>query len=295
MDSTLVGNSYQGGSPEPARSFTLESDQQAYQTQMGAELPAGISPLDDLRSSQPPVDPGLASQLEELRENYGRAINALGERNSAMDEMRRQMAEVQLELEAFRAAQSARPDVNSLNLPDGVDPSSGATIQDLFQFGKNVAQIVEQRLAEATAQQIRASWDVKPAEEQAVLQRFPSYATLPEPQRSQQIKRAVDLLIRTSQPAQPPQSAQPARSPEAVAPVSQRVVPHVEHGAAPISDASRGNAMQEALAVYNAIKTDPKLTPQQRANALRGAAERIQALTGTSFEDALRGSWTSKG
>jgi hypothetical protein len=53
--------------------------------------------------------------------------------------------------------------------------------------------------------------------------------------------------------------------------------------------------MQEAIAVYNAVKTDPKLTPNQRASALRAAAEKIQALTGTSFEDSLRGEWVSRG
>lgn len=295
MDSTKLGNSYMGGAPEPGRTMNLEVDSQTYQTTMGEELPSGINPMDDLRSSPPPADPGLASQLEEFKANYGRAINALSERNGMLDQMKQQMAEVQLELEALRAAGQGRPDPNAISLPSDVDPNATATIQDLFQFGKNVAQIVEQRMAEASAQQIRASWGVTPQEEQAVLQRFPSYQNLPEPQRSQQIKRAVELLIRSTQPSPPTQPAQPVSSPVAAAPVTQRVVPHVEHGNAQINETVRGSAMQEALAVYNAVKTDPKLTPNQRASALRAAAEKIQALTGTSFEDSLKGEWISRG
>jgi hypothetical protein len=295
MDSTKLGASYSGPSPEPQRTMTLDQDTQTYQTNPGAEFQSGINPLSDLQSSPPPADPGLAAQLEEFKSNYGRAINALSERNGALDQMRQQMAEVQLELEALRAASTGRSNANDINLPEGVDPTAGATIQDLFQFGKNVANIVEQRLADATAQQIRASWGVTAQEEQVVLQRFPSYQNLPEPQRSQQIKRAVDLLIRPSQTVQAAQPAQSASSPMAPAPVTQRVVPHVERGNSPIDETVRGSAMQEALAVYNAVKTDPKLTPNQRASALRAAAEKIQNLTGTSMEDTMKTDWISRG
>lgn len=295
MDPTQMGAGHQGGAPEPQRSLIMEPNQQTYQAPNADDLQPGI-PLDrDLQYSPPPANPDLAATVEELKGNYGRAINALSERNQAIDDMNLRMAEVQLELEALRASQGMAHPSNNLNLPEGVDPAAGATINDLFQFGKNVAQIVEQRLAEATAQQIRASWNVTPQEEQMVIQRFPSYANLPEPQRSQQIKRAVDLLIRPSQPKQQPAAAQPARSPEAPAPVQQRIVPHVERSYSPVDETVKGSAMTEALAAYNAIKMDTKLTPSQRASALRAAAERIQSMTGQSFEDTMKTDWVSRG
>ena len=311
-----AGAANSGPAQEPSRTLALDETLQPDVVTFNPETEKvtvgdGSS---GVQSTPPPAAPDLTAQVEELRANYGQAINALGDERKQRRDLEQRLAELQLQMEAMATApttpsapqaptSSAVPPA-SAPLPAGLTEeqlSETPTYRDLLAFGQQIALHNQQLIEKTQADLIRSTWDVTPEEEQQILSRFPTYNQLPELQKVHQIKRAVDMLLRpkdstSTEPAAsaplPAAPTAPAPAPTAT-PLTQRPVPHVEHASSAAPDPKPFSAEAEAMAEYVAAR---RLTnPRERERAMTAAAEKLARARGTTLDAMTSGAWRATG
>jgi len=269
--------------PEPSRDLSINDQPEVIVN--SDDLTPGT---DNLVSTPGPRDPDMSAALVEAREQYARAIEAIGARDKQLEELAQKMEEMRLQVELMpkQAFQNQSPPV----LPDGLDPEAQVTVKDLFQFAQNFAAAQQQAMEQMEVQRIRGSWGVPAPQEAEILQRFPQIATLPELQKVQAVERVYRSLYKSKAPA----AAAPERPQIPAQNLSQPVVPHVEPTRPMVRDVPPSdNGLTAARAEYEAaLKV---INPRERAQKMRDAAEKIARLQGTSLDDISGGQWVSRG
>lgn len=308
-----AGSSNNAPAPEPSRTLSLDETLQPDVVTFNPETQEVTTPPGTLQSTPPPAAPDLTAQIEELRANYGQAINALGDERKQRTDLEQRLAELQLQMEAMAAAPQTPPGAPAP--APGIAPQPGPlppgfteeqlsetpTYRDLLAFGQQLAMHQQQQIEKTQADLIRSTWDITPEEEQQILSRFPTYNQLPELQKVHQIKRAVDMLLRPKESTSP-QPATPAPLPAAPTapatapaptPLANAPVPHVEHGASAAPDPQPFNAEAEAMAEYVAAR---RITnPREREQAMTAAAEKLARAKGTTLDGMTGGAWHAAG
>ena len=255
-------------------------------SQLGATPQPGqyAQPAPQMQVSPPPANPSQASELESLRSEVGRLVQALGTREA---ESQQRMAEMQFSLEAAQVPRTPAP--QAFALPPGINPDVAPTWE---QLNGVLSYLVPAVQANAQAQAIRTTWGVTPDEETAAFNRFPVLSTIQsEPARTQKILEAVRLL-RTAKGA--PASSLPASAQALTPPLQTRpsapTVPHTEFTSAPVQyDTPGPSGLDAAMAEYRAVEASIRTARndaerKERLAALRQATERLKSLQGITDE-----------
>lgn len=278
---------HQGPAPAPARSISVGDQIADVGTVIeNANLLPHIGPSDltappplprGMRSAPAPENPQYAADFAELRQQIGQLTQSIG---SMRDDYESRLEEQKLNHEAQLLSMRAPSQVQ---LPPGLDPAQNVTLGDLTNVLTDYGNTFH-------AAMLRQLWDVTPDEEMAVLTANPSLATLPEPQKTNLIKRAVELRRGRNRPAAPtaPASTQaPGSSASPSAPQNFRQavapVPMVESNApGDVGDLQPQSTYQAAIAEYKEADRIPDRT--RRLAAKKAAMKKAQYALGITDE-----------
>jgi hypothetical protein len=251
------------------------------------QAPAPGEGWNPLQESAPPQAPEATAESAELKQKLGQALQAIGE-------LKRANAESAMDAEVARALASVTPQA-----PPAPDFSQfpqdklneTVTIKDMMV---TMNEMYNRMLTEAQAQALRATWDVSDQEKAAAIQRYPNLAQFAEgsPEQLNAIKRVVDVMRRSAQPAQSAPSAGSAPAQQTRAP-QQRVVPMVEQSQpSGMPDGPGMDPAQTARAEYERAKQIKN--PKERIAAMRTAFEKVKRATGVSTEAIHATHWRNE-
>lgn len=289
-----AGASQPGGpSAEPHQQYPGTSDPPEQPQATPQEQPQTPSP--DVQTAPPPQDTRLASELSEMKQKYGEALQHIGQLNKNYKSLERKFEEASLQSQISSPGNGAPPQPQTPTEPSGYDPNKEVTQGELRQIMSTIPQQVQ-------AMAIRATWDIQPHEIQIAQMRYPGLSNLPEPRQTEMIRQTVYHLRREAAEAQqPPQptdsSATPASANQATPSGNVRKaepsVPLREGGTPPsVSDVQPQNdALRRAQAEYEQAKQIKDKT--QRWRAMKEAWSKVLQLSGGTHEQLSRSSFTS--
>jgi hypothetical protein len=275
---------HQGPAPEPrvADISLPPAEHVANPNELEAPSP-GEGWQSGMQESNPPQAPQSAAETAELKQKLGQALQAIGE-------LKRENAEKAMDAEVEKALASARPpktppmDLSQFPQEKLNEP---LTVQE---FMIALQEMFPKLVAEAQASAMRGTWDVTPEEQAAALTRYPQLSQMQEGSSEQltAIKRVVDVMRSSAQPAQaapsaPAATAQPTRTPQRVAPMVEQSSP------SEMPDGGGLNELGKARADYEKAKLIENST--KRVKAMRAAFDRIKALQGVSQESIHASAW----
>ncbi len=181
--------------------------------------------------------------------------------------------------------QSPRP--QQPTLPEGVTLEDNVTLGQLDAVMSHFAnQLTTQLNAQNQAQILRATWTVTPAQEQAVLAKYPQVQNYPEPQKTQFIQKAAVLIA----PSNPSASAAPHATQTPGIPVAP--VPTPETGLQPPSlEPAPQDALAQASKRYEEARNIKD--PQKRKTEMFAAWKEILAIQGMDADQLVQQAWVS--
>lgn len=237
-----------------------------------------------MQESAPPQAPVAAAESAELRQKLGQALQAIGE---LKQENAQRSLDAKVNATLAEVAKAVAPAAVDFSQFPTDKLEQNLTVKDFMSAMQNM---MPRLVSEAQAQVLRQNWDITPQEQQEAVQRYPKLSQYAEGSSEQltAIKRVVDVMRSSAQPAQAapsagPVTAQPTRTP-------QRVVPMVEQSSpSEMPDNTGSDELVKARQDYEKAKLIE--SPKERINAMRRGYTRILALTGVSQDSVHASNW----
>jgi hypothetical protein len=273
--SNLPQGTYETNLPPSALGETPEV---VPQENRGGEVvtPTSEQPAPAMQSTPPPEAPSVATELTQLRKDYGEAIQNIG---AIKQEHEQQIEEMRFAMEMSSGNGATQPQFQMPPVPEGVDLDAEMKVRDYFNAIPGIVNLAQ---AQATAQVIRATRDETTEQETAALQKWPVLAQKPEPARTLGIQRAVRMMSG-------PEASNPAPAPQSTAPAEMRpaapVLPQPE-ASYPATTDIRPTSQEEAIrAKYvqaEQMEVHSEMDRKKRLRLMREAADELDKLRGVT-------------
>ena len=277
----------QGPAPEPRESsIELPPNEHVVDPNELSPPSPGEGWESGMQESAPPQAPAAAAETAELKQKLGQALHAIGE---LKQENAQRTLDAQVNATLADVSKAVHPEATPVDFSQFPKDklNQNLTVQD---FMTAMQTMMPKLVAEANAQVLRQNWDVTPQEQQAALQRYPQLAQYPQgsPEQLTAIKKVVDLLRSSAQPAQVAPSA--GSAPAQQTRPAQRTVPMVEQSTpSEMADNAGSDVVAQAQADYEKAKLIKN--PKERINAMRSAFDRIKAAAGVSQDSIHNSNW----
>ena len=301
-----VGMGYTGKAPEPGRKLDEASGQVVTQKptlvnpdgspielpQPGPQVP--LSEVIPGAEAAPASTTPLPAHLQTTPAPT--APNPLETRIAQLEEQRRQDAAAharQLEVVQLQnqAAQATRGGPPATTQVAGVNPFQGADPDDTITV-RQAQQLVDTVIAAVPALAVQSTWDVTQEEFNEVLLANPILQQTPEPQRTNFIKKFVDINRQALAPA--PAAGAPQSDAPTTRVIERHVVPHSEARLTPAAGAEPGpgvDAAVHASLMYQQVSADRTLSRKQRSKARKFWMQQWQAATGQAPLSEFDSQW----